>query len=640
MIPILYSENTTQFNTNGIGRLSDAISCVITEERNGQFELEMEYAAEGKRVEDIGYNKIILAKPSQENTLQAFRIYKIEKSIMGGTITVNAQHISYQLAHIPLKPFGASSLTDALTKLVSESMETNPFTFTSDKTSAVACGSATPIMCRSMLGGHEGSLLDVYGGEWKFDNYTCSLLSARGADNGVTIRYGKNLVYLQQEENIANTITGVVPFWKATDSNDCVYANPVYANNADSYPYKRTEIIDFSDQFEAKPTSAQLTVMAQQYIEKNNIGHPSVSLDVDFVNLADTEEYKGIAPLENILLCDTVTVIFEKLGISEKAKVVRTEYDCLAERYKSVEIGTIRSSLAVTIADQGSAIETTLEKSREFIKDATGWLTNGAGYVIANKNADGSWKELLFLDQPTTALATKVLRINENGIGFASGAAGTFDSWVYYQAWTLDGHLSLGGVNNAYGFLQILNNLGAEIGRWNKDGIKIFNANGIEVFRASDNDVRFRHYSSNGNYWIDVKIGGSAYGITIEDSNNDDEVNLDNASLLFTDNDESMTNVGKGGVYTVYESGSDLDETEVNSDGVRVENSTSGTTNHYTEMKADGFYVDGTKLEVNTTGYTGTVDVETNLEVDFDNEEYSADVYTLTFKDGILTSVD
>ena len=162
MIPILYSENTTQFNTNGIGRLSDAISCVITEERNGQFELEMEYAAEGKHIEDIGYNKIILAKPSQENTLQAFRIYKIEKSIMDGTIIVNAQHISYQLANIPLKPFAASSLADALTKLVSESMETNPFTFTSDKTSTTACGSAVPIMCRSMLGGHEGFFIWMY----------------------------------------------------------------------------------------------------------------------------------------------------------------------------------------------------------------------------------------------------------------------------------------------------------------------------------------------------------------------------------------------------------------------------------------------------------------------------------------------
>lgn len=607
MIPILYSENTTQFNTNGIGRLSDAISCVITEERNGQFELEMEYAAEGRHVEDIGYNKIILAKPSQENTLQAFRIYKIEKSITGGTITVNAQHISYQLANIPLKPFGASSLTDALTKLVSESMETNPFTFTSDKTSATACGSATPIMCRSMLGGHEGSLLDVYGGEWKFDNYTCSLLSARGADNGVTIRYGKNLVSLQQEENIANTITGVVPFWKATDSNDCVYANPVYSSNASNYPYKRTEIIDFSDQFEAKPTSAQLTVIAQQYIEKNDIGHPSVSLDVDFVNLADTEEYKGIAPLENVLLCDTVTVIFEKLGISEKAKVVKTEYDCLAERYKSVEIGTIRSSLAVTIANQGSAIETTLEKSREFIKDATGWLTNGAGYVVANKNTDGSWKELLFLDQPTTALATKVLRINENGIGFASGAAGTFDSWVYYQAWTLDGHLSLGGVNNSYGFLQILNNLGNEIGRWD--------------------NRRIRFYDSINE--TETTIGGDVRGIRVRNRQGQysDETGIGSGAVLL------KTDLGNNDVRTAVYSGvglwirdaSENDVITMNRYGLRVEDS-----NNYTEIYPDGVYVNGQKIGVG--GYTGTVDVIT--DVDFDGE--TADLETLVFQDGIL----
>ena len=609
MIPILYSENTTQFNTNGIGRLSDVISCVITEERNGQFELEMEYAAEGKHVEDIGYNKMILAKPSQENTLQAFRIYKIEKSILSGSIVVNAQHISYQLANIPLKPFGASSLADALTKLVSESMETNPFTFTSDKTSTTACGSATPIMCRSMLGGHEGSLLDVYGGEWKFDNYTCSLLSARGADNEITIRYGKNLVSLQQEENIANTITGVVPFWKATDSNDCVYANPVYSSNADNYPYKRTEIIDFSDQFEAKPTSAQLTVIAQQYIEKNNIGHPSVSLDVDFINLADTEEYKGIAPLENVLLCDTVTVIFEKLGISEKAKVVRTEYDCLAERYKSVEIGTIRSSLAVTIADQGSAIETTLEKSREFIKDATGWLTNGAGYVVANKNADGSWKELLFLDQPTTALATKVLRINENGIGFASGAAGTFDSWVYYQAWTLDGNLSLGGVNNSYGTLHILNNSGVEIGRWDKTGIYLYNS-----------QFGSRCY-----------IEGDKHGVRVEATDNSSRAFLIENELNIQE-DGSETSVSAGSAQF---NNNDSDQTNIDPVGVTV---TDGTDT--TEMLADGVYVNGEKIGQGT-GYTGTLDdVCTDIDVDFENEDYSATVHNLVFENGLLVRIE
>lgn len=568
MIPILFSESATTFNTNGIGRLSDTISCVCTEERNGEYEVELEYAVEGKYVNEIKYNRIIVIKPSQENTLQAFRIYKIEKSIMGGSIIVNAQHISYQLASIPLKPFAASSLANALTKLISESMETNPFTFTTDKTSAVACGMNVPIMCRSMLGGHEGSLLDVYGGEWKFDNYTCSLLNARGADRGVTIRYGKNLVSLQQEESIANTITGVVPYWKASDSNECVYANPVYASTASNFPYKRTEIIDFSDKFDYKPTAAQLTTLAQQYIEKNNIGHPSVSLDVDFINLADTEEYKGIAPLENVLLCDTVTVIFEKLGITEKAKVVRTEYDCLAERYNKVEIGTIRSSLAVTIAEQGNAIEVTLEKAREFTKDATGWLTNGAGYVVANKNSDGSWKELMFLDKPTTQAATKVLRINENGIGFASGAAGTFDQWIYYQAWTLDGHLSLGGVNNSYGFLDILNNSGISIGEWTKDGLKLYDGTAQKKLLITLNTNGLYLHDANGNQYlasmdngglhinkgtIDLKWNGET-GLYVGSDNNDRdviqigdfEINDDYGRQIFESSDERTGMSGKG----------------------------------------------------------------------------------------------
>lgn len=568
MIPILFSESATTFNTNGIGRLSDTISCVCTEERNGEYEVELEYAVEGKYVNEIKYNRIIVIKPSQENTLQAFRIYKIEKSIMGGSIIVNAQHISYQLASIPLKPFAASSLANALTKLISESMETNPFTFTTDKTSAVACGMNVPIMCRSMLGGHEGSLLDVYGGEWKFDNYTCSLLNARGADRGVTIRYGKNLVSLQQEESIANTITGVVPYWKASDSNECVYANPVYASTASNFPYKRTEIIDFSDKFDYKPTAAQLTTLAQQYIEKNNIGHPSVSLDVDFINLADTEEYKGIAPLENVLLCDTVTVIFEKLGITEKAKVVRTEYDCLAERYNKVEIGTIRSSLAVTIAEQGNAIEVTLEKAREFTKDATGWLTNGAGYVVANKNSDGSWKELMFLDKPTTQAATKVLRINENGIGFASGAAGTFDQWIYYQAWTLDGHLSLGGVNNSYGFLDILNNSGISIGEWTKDGLKLYDGTAQKKLLITLNTNGLYLHDANGNQYlasmdngglhinkgtIDLKWNGVT-GLYVGADNNDRdvirigdfEINEDYGRQIFESSDEKTGMSGEG----------------------------------------------------------------------------------------------
>jgi phage minor structural protein len=617
MIPILFSESATTFTTNGIGRLGEAKDCVCTEERNGGYELELKYPVTGKYFNEIKHSRIIVAKPAQSESNQAFRIYKISKPMIDGTITVNAHHISYQLSNIPVSPFGASSLADTLVKLKSNSMETNPFTLSTDKSSAVSFDVKVPTTCRSCLGGHEGSLLDVYGGEWHFNNYVCELLNARGNDNGVTIRYGKNLIDLDQEENIAQTFTGIVPYWQSSETDECVYASVVNASTASAYPFHRTEIIDFSTNFDTKPTTTQLTSAAQSYISKNNIGYPDVSLSVNFINLADTEEYKDIAALESVSLCDYVTVKFETLGIDQKAQVVRTVYDVLRERYNEVEIGTIHPDLSATIADQGRALSVTLDKAREFTRDATGWLTNGAGYVVANKNADGSWKELLFLDQPTTQAATKVLRINENGIGFASGAAGTFDSWVYYQAWTLDGHLSLGGVNNSYGFLQILNNLGNEIGRWDNQRIRFYD---------SINET-------------ETTIGGNVRGIRVRNrqgQDSDETAIGSGATLLKTDlgNNDVRTAVYSG-VGLWIRDASENDVVTMNRNGLRIEDS-----NNNTEMTPDGFYVNGQKLEIKTSGYTGTVDVETNVEVDFENEDYSADVYTLTFQDGVLVSVD
>jgi len=617
MIPILYEKNETSFTTNGIGRLMDTTRCICTEERNGEYEIEFEYAVSGKLFNEIKHSRIIVVKPSQNEQPQAFRIYKISKPMMNGIITVNAHHISYQLNNIPVSPFSASSLAVALQMLKSHSMESNPFTFTTNKSSTVTCGATTPIMCRAMMGGHKGSLLDRYGGEWRFNNYTCELLNARGSDNGVTIRYGKNLTDLEQEENIENTYTGIVPYWQASDSDECVYANAVQSSAAGNFPFHKTEIVDFSQNFDVKPTTAQLTTIAQQYINNNNIGHPVVSLDVNFVDLANTEEYKDIAPLETVSLCDTVTVIFEKLGISEKAKVVKTEYDVLNERYESLQIGSIQTSLATTIASQGTAIEESLASAREFTRDATGWLTNGAGYVIANKNADGSWKELLFLDKPTTAAATKVLRINENGIGFASGAAGTFDSWVYYQAWTLDGHLSLGGVNNSFGFLQLLNNLGAEIGRWDNERIRFYD-------------------SANKSQ---VTVGGTIAGIRVEDKGGiyADRVDIEQGTInVRTDygNNEVYESSMNGAGFTAY--GENDDAASMSSSEVSV---TDGT--NTSEVRADGFYENGEKLKVETTGYTGTLDdVCTDIDVDFENEDYSATVHNLVFENGLLVRIE
>lgn len=479
MIPILFSPTTTDFTTNGIGRLSDAISCKVHEARNGEFELEMQYPMTGKHFESIVHSAIIAAKPSARRSLQAFRIYKISKPL-NGRVTINAQHISYQLSFIPVSPFSAASLANALTGFKTNAAENCPFTLSADFTSQSSYAVPLPVSIRSYLGGTRGSILDVYGGEWEWNNYNCVLHSARGQNNGYVIQYGKNLIDLKQEESIADTYTGIYPYWESEDTTVMLPERVVHASTAANFPFQRTIVKDFSDVWDNAPSEASLRSYANSYISRNGIGIPAVNLSLDFVNLADSEEYRDLLTTGNIDLCDIVTVRFSKLGVDVQSKVIDITWDVLKDRYDQIQIGDKRSSLADTIEDQMETITTlaTADDVARTVDRATGVLNAGRrGHVVINRNAEGFANEILFLDNENLASAVNVLRINMNGIGFSS----TGYQGPYYQAWTLDGVLSLGGVNNAYGDLQILDPSGKKICTVNKDGYTIYDSNGSTV---------------------------------------------------------------------------------------------------------------------------------------------------------------
>lgn len=448
MKPILFDKDATAFTTNGIGRL-DCISCNVTEERNGQYELEMVVPEDALHADAIEMSSIIVVKPSQNGSNQAFRVYKVTKPF-NGRFSVLAQHISYQLSYIPTMPFSiaadATACANTLAGLKSNAAEDCPFTFSTDVTTISSYNQTIPASIRSRLGGVEGSVLDQFGGEYEWDNYDVKLWRNRGVTTPqVTLRYGKNITDISQEEYISNTITGICPYWSDVEGTTLVTLpeKVVESAYATSYPFKRTITVDMSQEFETAPTESQLRDRANDYLTKEGIGVPTVSIKVSFVNLADTEEYKDIAPLQNVSLCDRISVQFEKLGISTTAKIVKTVYDVLSERYSSIEIGTVKTSLAQTISDTNGAIEATLETTNYNIKNATAWLTGGNGYVMAVKNADGTWKELLFMDTDDAETAVNVLRINQNGIGFSRNGV----NGPYTQAWTLDGKLVIGGTN-------------------------------------------------------------------------------------------------------------------------------------------------------------------------------------------------
>lgn len=479
MKPVLFAPSATSFNTNGLGTLVDAISCSVKEERNGEFELEMTYPVSGQHFSDIEISGIICAEPARGRTRQPFRIYKITRPI-NGKVKICAQHISYQLSHIPVFPFSAQSLDHALDGFITNAAQPCPFTFSADFASGASYAMSTPASIRSMLGGTRGSIIDVYGGEWEFDGYSCILHRARGENRGVTLRYGKNITDINQETNIQNTYTGIVAYWKSTESDVSVNGTLVESPTSANFPYPRSIVMDVSDKFDNQPTVAQLNAYAAAYIERNDIGVPAVSIKVNFVDLTRTMEYAEIAPLEQVFLCDTVTVIFEKLGISTTAKVVSTTYDVLAEKYTEIEIGSKRTTLATTIEDQLESISymSTREQTAREIDRATGVLNAGTrGHVIINRNSDGYANEILFLDNENIASAVNVLRVNMNGIGFSSDG---YDG-PYYQSWTIDGILSLGGVNNAYGELRILDPQGKVLCAVTKDGYTVYDDDGQTI---------------------------------------------------------------------------------------------------------------------------------------------------------------
>lgn len=420
MTPILFADNATDYSTQGLGALADALSCQVTEELNGEYELQMTYPVSGRRYADIKNRCIIYCKPDPYRGGQPFRIYRITRPL-NGIITVYAQHISYDLSGIPAKPFTAGSASAAMAGLKTNSAVSNPFTFWTNKDTVANFSVSVPSSIRSMLGGTEGSILDTYGGEYEWDNLTVRLYSRRGSDNGVRIAYGKNLTDIEQDENIANLATGVIGYWAGSDGT--LVQTPV-VNAPGTYNFTRVITVDFSSDFEAQPSVEQLRQRTQQYISENSVGVPDVSITVSWVQLEQYSGYEGLSLLERVTLGDTVTVEFPPLGVEATARVVKTTYDALLDRYVSADIGSVKANIADTIANQQQQIadvpgKSEIQQIAEAITD-TILGANGGAVRILDTNGDGMRDTLYIADNPDPAQAEKVWRFNYEGWGASS----------------------------------------------------------------------------------------------------------------------------------------------------------------------------------------------------------------------------
>lgn len=428
--PILYKSTEKVFSDNGIGVLSDVLSCIVEEERNGAYELTMEYPVGGAHFSELVSRAIILAKPNSLDRPQPFRIYQIGKPL-GGVVTVYAQHISYDLSGVAVAPINAVGIDNVITAMMENAIPTDHgFTLTTDKAGSTGIATNVPSSFRSLLGGTEGSLLDIYGGEYKYDRYTVTLMNKRGTERDFTIRYGQNMTSFEQEENCAAVYTDVYPYWASGEEK--VFLDEKTVRASGSYDFTKVLPLDLSSYFESVPSKADLKAAAENYMTANKIGVPTVSLKLSYEEMGEHQN-------EPIGLCDTVTVVFPKLNVNTEAQIVRVEYDVLMERYKSLEIGSTVSNLADTIVNNAVDPSKILSAPslQQAIANATAWLTRSTGgHIIFKRNSDGGLSEILILDTADEATATNVWRWNSGGLGFSHDGGRTYDVAI-----TQDGHI-------------------------------------------------------------------------------------------------------------------------------------------------------------------------------------------------------
>ena len=415
MKPILYAADRASFDDNGLGILSDAISCKVTRELNGQYELEMRYPAEGIHYGEIALRSILRVAVDPGGALQPLRIYRITPA-MGGVATIYARHVAYDLGGYVVAPFTAADAPSAVAGIKAHALPSGmPFELATDKTTMAPLAVTVPTSAWTLLGGQQGSLLDVYGGEYEFDGWTVRLLARCGADRGVTVRYGKNLTDLTQDSNCANCYTGAVPYWK--DNETTVMAPPVYAEG--DFGYTKLMPLDLSSDFEEQPTEAELQTAGAAYIARNQIGVPTVSWEVKLALLAQASGYEDVAHLEQIFLGDTVGVHFAQLGVDAKARVNKIVWDCLLDRYDSVSLGSVKANIAATIAGQQQQIDA--KPSTSMVEQISSRImsalmgANGGSVRILDTNNDGEPDELYIADDPDPTEAKKVWRFNYEG---------------------------------------------------------------------------------------------------------------------------------------------------------------------------------------------------------------------------------
>lgn len=335
-----------------LGLLPDCIKGIAIEERNGMCEVEITYPIFSTNWEELKRGNIIEADVNDTLKNQKFRIYKVSKPI-SGKINVYARHIFFDLARDIIEglELDNASCEYALNELFRNSQFSKDFKGYSDIINAQNYKMTTVNLIKA-IGGHEGSILDTYGtgAEILRDNRNVHILNKRGHDNGVTIEYAKNMTGLNIEFDDSNLITRIKAISKYTDDNNneiIVKSNPEYVDSPliNNYETPFIQEIDFSQEFENDevPTPIKLRELAEKYFRDNKCDQVKTNIKVEFIPLSRCVGYENIQ--DKISLCDTVTIKDYRYNLDTQAKVIKTHYNFLNDRYEKMELGDPKTTL-------------------------------------------------------------------------------------------------------------------------------------------------------------------------------------------------------------------------------------------------------------------------------------------------------
>ena len=438
-IMILHDKKNNNWNSQGLGPLHEAMNPKVTRERNGIYDLTFSYPVKGVLFKELVMGRWIVADagPSITAKAQRFEIAEITKP-KNGIVTVYCEHYRYQLLRSIVKlgsKFENINAQTALNQLKNQMEPKGDFTFYSDVTTRSSLDFSDPSKfnnAQEVLGGVQGSILDNFGGEYLFNNNQVRLMGKAGIERNVIIAYGKNLTDISQEESIENTFTSIYG-WAKLDGEDEqiitlpeIYLDSEYVNN---YAQRRIQMVDFSDK-KPKNVSA-LREMVKSYIKTNKIGIPKVSIKTSYVDLASSIMDEQLKHLEELDLCDWVTVLFNELEIHTNAQIIKTVWNVALDKFDSLELGEAATNMSKVISDSQPDTDKIIDKVtwlEEAQKEASNLLNNpGKGHVVVYPSLADP-QEILIMDTKDVNTAKNVWKWNAGGLGFSStGYKGTYE---------------------------------------------------------------------------------------------------------------------------------------------------------------------------------------------------------------------